>query len=151
MIIQALPGLGKSYVVNAFSNVFDSDIININKFQLGDNPVAWEDTPDDKKREIATYYELRFKGDKNSHLVTNTHLDRYGCDLDLAVYVSPDRYIKFLEKVGRKDLLSKVSTEELVSWAEEYNSKTCLTYVLANNEYLLDAICYERMNLTEKR
>lgn len=121
MIIQALPGLGKSFIANKYYNVLDTDK-EILRYLPVKQPSDWEGLSTNAKKWFAHRYRL-LSHDTTHHLVTNLHLAQFGLTPDMVVYVHPNKYVKHLSLIGRSDLLkvNQMAPNTLQSWASAYN------------------------------
>lgn len=123
MIIQAIPGSGKTTITRAFPSVFiDSDDM-ISEFGTPSKELVKQLISDPRRREQVCAL-IRFNVHIGKIVLTNFDPSDFGIRAGMRLAYRPDQYVQRLKNVGRTDLITEFDEKELTRWAEGYTRKT---------------------------
>jgi len=155
MIIQALPGCGKTAVCRARPTVFtygDSLFEEVTKLKASkENFDLVQTSRPGLLTTLASRY-LRFADNMELHLLTNVAPHTIGAVCGyLRVAYRQDDYLQHLKIAGRRDIVNGFSEDVLKSWAAAYQDKRQITEFLTAYEFLSDSLLLHAVTAISSR
>lgn len=139
MLIQALPGSGKTWLSFNFSKVFDTDDYLEEVYGKSNKTTAMEVAGDPEKAKAFTEWVENHLSDGNV-VTTNLHVETFSdLKVDKCFGYQRSDYVRHLELAGRTDLLEKFDSDELESWTDYYVSHTGVVLLKAG-EFIGDQV-----------
>lgn len=138
MIVQAIPGSGKTFLARSRDRVVDSDDLLAALFgvkgKAGYDSVLADFKMMDQLREAIYTFDKA-----GATVVCNFDPADVFARVDARFSYTPLGYVRHLKLVGRSDLLTKFSEPVLTDWARDYEGKRRV-YWLLPGQFLAEAL-----------
>lgn len=127
MIIQAIPGSGKTFAARANAVFVDSDDLLKSLGKTGE--VGYDEVRSDASLSLRLASAILTHSEEGKIVLCNFDPAELGLEVAKRYAYRPDEYVSHLSSVGRTDILSQFRTSELVGWASDYASKRNVTFL----------------------